>query len=339
MSLKGYIVRRTINMAMLILAVLVFNFFIFRLQVFLFGIDPADLILPPNPRDKEIWEAKLREKWRIPQKGAGLDQWLDHFFTYMANMLTLQFGNSFFYQGKSVTDLILERLPNTVILLGTASLFSIILGIVVGVIAAARRGSKVDMTSISVGLALYSLPIFWLGLMAIMIFAYYIPLFPVTGGSQSVKCGSGQCNLLETIIDYIYHLILPVSVLTVGSFGGYMLLMRNNLIDVLTEDFITTAKAKGLKERTVLFRHALKNAILPMVTVIALSFAFVIGGATLTETVFNWYGLGRFIFESIIRQDWNSSQAIFYVIAVVVIVANFIADLLYGVLDPRVKYA
>jgi peptide/nickel transport system permease protein len=135
-----------------------------------------------------------------------------------------------------------------------------------------------------------------------------------------------------------WHLVLPSLTLALVSYGGYMLVMRNTLIDVLTEDYIVTARAKGVDERTVLYKHALRNAILPLVTMIALTFGFLITGATLTETVFNWYGIGRLIFESVIAQNYPVLQAIFYIMALTVIIANFIADILYGFLDPRVRY-
>ena len=126
--------------------------------------------------------------------------------------------------------------------------------------------------------------------------------------------------------------------LGVGGYGGYFLYMRNNLIDVMTEDYILTARAKGLDENQVLYKHGLKNAMLPMVTIIAMTFGFLINGATLTETVFNWYGLGRYIFDSLFILDYPVVQAIFMIIAITAILANFVADLLYGVLDPRIKY-
>ncbi len=342
MSLRSYIARRIVNMFILILAVLVFNFFIFRLPVFLLGVDPADLVVPPDPRLREQYEETLRQNWGIPEKNAPIEQWIEHFQKYMINMLTFNFGYTFGTGGKGsklVVDQLMERLPNTVLLLGTASITTIILGVVLGVWAATRVGSKTDMTLVSSSLTLYALPIFWLGMLALMIFGVYLKVYPVSAGTMSERCMLGQCGTIEMVLDYIYHLTLPVAVLTVGGFGGYLLLMRNNLLDVLTEDYITTARAKGLPERTVLYKHAMKNAILPMITVIALSFAFVISGAVLTETVFNWHGMGRYILEAVINQDWPASQATFYLIAIVVIVANFIADILYGVLDPRVKYA
>jgi peptide/nickel transport system permease protein len=321
----------------LVVAVIIFNFFLFRLPVFIQGIDPADLIIGGAYFETDV-KARLREQWKIPSKDAGFNEWLDHFIAYLGNMLTWNFGKSYIYR-KDVGQLVAEKLPNTVVLLGTASVLTIIIGVVLGTLAANKRGSRFDLGWITISLTFYSFPIFFLGMLFIMVFGSWLGWFPVSGGTHSPKCRLDPgCNAIEDFVDLLYHMFLPTLTLTLGGFGYYLILMRNNLIDVLTEDYITTARAKGLKEREVLFNHAFRNAVLPMVTVIALTFAFVISGAVLTETIFSWSGLGLFILEALLAQDWPSAQAIFYLIAITVVIANFIADLLYGVLDPRIKY-
>ncbi|MFW9928751.1 MAG: ABC transporter permease [Candidatus Thorarchaeota archaeon] len=336
MTLRGYIVRRCINSVILIFAVIVFNFFLFRLQVFLLGVDPVDIALGGRVYKNDIREL-YRKELGIPSKDSGFQVWFNYFISYIERMITLNFGKSFL-QGQNVYDLIAQRLPNTVILLGTSSILTIIIGIILGTTAAAKRGGRFDMGFITVSLAAYALPVFWIGMLLIMVFGSYLRWFPVSGSTHSVVCQQGLCNPVEDFLDLVYHMILPVTALTLNGFGQYLLIMRNNLVDVLTEDYIVTARAKGLSENTVLYKHAFRNAILPMVTIIALTFAFIIGGAVLTETVFSWPGLGKLILDALLLQDWPVAEAVFLLIAITVIVANFIADILYGILDPRVKY-
>jgi peptide/nickel transport system permease protein len=289
-----------------------------------------------------FFENDIRENIRIslgiPTKDASFTIWFDYFLDYIVRMITLDFGESFL-QRIDVYDLIANRLPNTVILLGTSSVLTIIVGIIIGTTAAARRGSRYDMGLITVSLAAYALPVFWIGMLLIMVFASYLNWFDVAGGTHSTACRETDCGLVGNFLDLLNHMTLPVLALVINGFGGYLLIMRNNLVDVLTEDYIVTARAKGLPENAVLYKHAFRNAVLPMVTLIALTFAGIISGAVLTETVFSWPGLGKLILDALLLQDWPVAEAVFLLIAITVIVANFLADLLYGILDPRVKYS
>lgn len=325
MGLREFIVRRTINSFILILGAIIFNFFVFRMM----PGDPVSILISPylDANQQELADA-LRVMW-------GLDQPLHiQFVNYIVNMFTFNFGISFAESNRPVVESIAARLPNTLLLMGTAAIITIIIGIATGIAAASKRGGPFDMGMVTTALILYSVPTFWLGMMFILLFGFYVPFFPM-GGTVSVPA---PADPLAYALDVGWHLILPAITLALVSYGGYMLVMRNTLIDVLTEDYIVTARAKGVDERTVLYKHALRNAILPLVTMIALTFGFLITGATLTETVFNWYGLGRLIFESVIAQNYPVLQAIFYIMALTVIIANFIADMLYGFLDPRVRY-
>ncbi|MFX1506947.1 MAG: ABC transporter permease, partial [Promethearchaeota archaeon] len=288
--------------------------------------------------DREM-EASTREDLRkvygIPSSDADFWEWLNHFLLYMKNMIFLDFGFSF-ETFAPVNNAIMERLPNTLLLMGTSTFLSILIGIIIGIAAASRHGGKFDTAMITIGLSLYSFPVFWIGMMLLLFLSYYLSIFPLghsVSGSHVYDAGG-----LTYVVDLLWHLVLPCTTLTVAFFGGYMLLMRNTLVEILTEDYILTARAKGLYERTVLFRHGLRNAFLPLITVIAISFAFIVSGAVLTETVFAWFGMGRLLFEALLSYDWPVCQAIFYMIAICVIAANIIADILYGVLDPRIKY-
>jgi len=331
MGLRRYLLKRCTVCIILFFIVLIFNFFLFRIPVFLFGMDPASLYIVPGME----WDTieQLRRLYGLPPANATWLDWLIHFLKYMQAMLTLRFGQSFM-SFRPVEVEILERLPNTILLMGSSTILSIILGVVFGILAASRHGGKLDTSIITISLTLYSFPVFWIGMLLLQVFAYWLPIFPI-GHSISYPIPT---NPVHYVLDLGWHLFLPCITLTMAFFGGYMLLMRNTLVEVLTEDYIVTARAKGLEERTVLFKHGLRNAFLPLITVIAINFAFIVSGAVLTETVFAWYGMGRLLFHSLMQHDWPVAQAIFWMIAICVIVANIVADVLYGIMDPRIKY-
>jgi peptide/nickel transport system permease protein len=342
MGLRSFLTRRVITAIITVVIVIVFNFFLFRIPTFLYGQDPADLYISPDA-PIEVQDL-LRQAWNLPPKNATFGDWWNYFTTYFVNLVTFRFITepsstvSFFTHLPIATD-IMTKLPNTVMLIGVSTLFATLGGIIAGVIAASRHGGKFDTSFVTVGLSLYSLPIFWIGLILLMVFGFFfrswgLPYFP-TFGSISYPVPT---NPIDKAVDYLWHLTLPAATLALGSIGYYFLLMRNNLIDVLTEDYIVTARAKGVPGRTVLFKHAMRNAFLPMVTIIALQVAYLWTGATLTETVFSWDGMGRYIFNSLVAQDWPAAEVVFFLIAISVVVANLAADVLYGILDPRVRY-
>ncbi len=348
MGLREYVIRRCIYMFLLVVAVVCFNFFLFRLPTLVLHVSPVDLMISEELRrnlTRDALEQLYLRFGLVPDPD--IFDWIYMFWRYMINMFTGNFGISFVSQ-KPVMDELMARLPNTLLLMGTSSIVSIILGIWTGVKVAADPGSRKDVGAVTVALFIYALPIFWMGMMLLMIFGFYLPNltgnlinFPLGGTIDYSVWVSAKADPLGALViaaNILHHLILPMIALGVGSYGGYFLYMRNNLIDVMTEDYILTARAKGLDENQVLYKHGLKNAMLPMVTIIAMTFGFLINGATLTETVFNWYGLGRYIFDSLVILDYPVVQAIFMIIAITAILANFVADLLYGVLDPRIKY-
>jgi peptide/nickel transport system permease protein len=352
MGLREYVIRRSLYMFLLIVAVICFNFFLFRLPTLVLGVSPVDLMISDALKRNMSRELLLQLYARfglVPNPD--IFDWIYMFWRYLVSMVTGNFGYSFVSQ-QPVIEEISARLPNTLLLMGTSSIVAIILGIWSGVKVAVDPGSRKDVGAVTVALAIYALPIFWLGLMLLMIFSFWLPnmtraLFGVAigfplGGTIDytvwIAAQESPFGALMVAGNILQHLFLPMIALGVGGYGGYFLYMRNNLIDVMTEDYILTARAKGLDENQVLYKHGLKNAMLPMVTVIAMTFGFLINGATMTETVFNWYGLGRYIFTSLIAMDYPVSQAIFMIIAITAVLANFVADMLYGILDPRIKY-
>jgi peptide/nickel transport system permease protein len=331
MGLRTYIIKRLITMFILILGVLTLNFFIFEAM----PGDPLDRYIS-NP-DVSMHPEYIKELKRI--FGLGLP-WYQKYPTYMINMLTFNFGHtSPTYSGSSVTSIIFgNALPNTLLLIGTASVLAIIIGIVIGAIAARRRGSNFDTFFVAIALVTASLPTFWMGLIAQYIFGFTLKILPVQGTYTLSNIAELSKNPVLFWLDRLRYIACPDIVLTFYYYGAWVLLTRACVLGVLNEDYIVTARAKGVKERNVLFKHALKNACLPIITNIAMTFGFILSGAIITEGVFNYGGLGTEIYKAIGFSETPLLQAIFYVISLCVIIANFIADLLYGVFDPRIKY-
>ncbi|MEM2110659.1 MAG: ABC transporter permease [Candidatus Bathyarchaeia archaeon] len=326
MGLQTYIIKRLAYSFVLILFVLTINFIIFQLM----PGDPMILFANPSRLQNVKQVEEMRNLW-------GLTQPLHiKFITYMRNMLTGQFGISYI-SGDYVANEIAERLTNTILLVGVSTIISIILGIILGVVSAHKRGSPIDSLLVVSSLTTYSLPTFWMGMIFLLVFHYRLGWFPSVG-TTSFSPINPPPNIFVDVLDRLWHLFLPALTLTLFMYGGYLLLARATMLETLTEDYIVTARAKGIKERTVLFKHALKNASLPLITNAAISIGFILSGAIITEQVFVYPGLGMWIWKAIDFTDYPVMQCIFFLIALCVIAANFIADLLYGVIDPRIKY-
>jgi peptide/nickel transport system permease protein len=316
--------RKVLNSLITILLVLILNFFLFRVM----PGDPIKLVIPNDPKISQEYIEKLINDF-------GLDQPLYvQFFNYMWNAVTLDFGYSFAEPDTLAMDIVLEKLKWTLILTGTSSIFMILIGMTIGVIAAWRRGSAFDTGSLAFSLFFYAMPTFWFAMMLIVVFSIEIPLFPP---DSALTYGSTLQWNLECLWDLLNHLFLPALSLTVGSIAAFSLIMRGSLIDVMTEEYITTARAKGLTEGRVLKDHAIPNAMLPMVALIAIDLAFVVGGAFQTEVVFNYPGIGWETVDATLSKNYPILQAAFFLIALAVIFANLIADILMVYLDPRVK--
>lgn len=343
MGLRAYIAKRIVYSFILVLFVLVLNFTIFELM----PGDPTRIFAPA---------AKFTQK----QREDAISHWglnkpfHERLFAYMVNMLTWQFGDSYVYRRPVIQDLMIF-LPNTIQLLGLSTILAMVIGVILGAIAAHRRGGIFDTVSVTGSLITYSLPTFWMGMLFLVVFSSKLGWFPVgkvypaewalpeigwPTPLLSVNVFGLQITIpgWEEIIIRLHHILLPLLTLTLFTYGGFLLLTRAAVLETLTEDYVVTARAKGLKERTVLFKHALKNASLPIITNAALSLGFVISGAIITETVYSWPGIGRWTWIAIQNLDYTILQCIFYITALCVIIANFVADLIYGVIDPRIKY-
>jgi peptide/nickel transport system permease protein len=328
MGLRAYIIKRTIYSIFLLFFVITINFIIFEL-------------MPGNPIEFFAAAGKLKDPQQVEEVLAsfGLNEPLHiRYLKYVRNMLTWQFGYSYGPSHEAVAEGIMKRLPNTIILVGGSTILSIIIGVILGVVAAHKRGRPIDDILVISSLTTYSFPSFWLGMVLLLIFHYHLKWFPSAGSMPLEWAVKPPPNIFVAISGRLYHLFLPLLTLTIFSYGGFLLLTRSVMLEALTEDYIITARAKGAKERTVLFRHALKNASLPLITNVALSFAFILTGAIITEQVFTYPGLGKYLWDAILFSDYPVLQAMFYIVALSVIIANFVADLMYGVVDPRIKY-
>ena len=324
-SARAVIGRRVLNAVITLFLVLILNYLMFRVM----PGNPIRMLIPQDPSiGQDYIDAQIHRY--------GLDQpWYIQFFTYIWDTLTLDFGESFHYK-TPVVDIIWDQLIWTLILVGTSSIFMIVIGMAIGIIAAWKHGGLFDTGSLAFSLFFYAMPTFWLSMMLVLIFSLELGWFPESGQlSIGEKLTPFDWSKFTDLID---HLVLPAVSLTIGSIAAFSLVMRGSMVDVMTEEYITTARAKGLREGRVLKDHAMPNAMLPMVTLIAMDLAFVVGGAFQTEIVFNYKGIGWATVQATYQKDYPYLQAAFLIIAVAVIVANLTADLLLVYLDPRVKF-
>jgi peptide/nickel transport system permease protein len=315
-----YLARKLGWAALTLFFVLCFNFFLFRIM----PGDPAGLLA----RSQRLSEFEIAEQRAL----FGLDEpLLVQFWTYLKQVFTGDLGTSYL-TGQPVVETITERVWPTVLLVGVGTTVAIVLGLMMGIKGGWRRGSGFDRTSLYGSLTLYSTPEGWLGMMLLIIFAGTLGWFPV-GGYDS---GDGSTGLAH-VADVLNHLALPAATLALGYGASYMIVMRSSLIEVKDEDFVATARAKGLTETLVRRRHAVPNAFLPSFTLIVLSFGFVIGGAIVVETIFSYPGIGLLTYQAIDAYDYPVLQGVFLVSSVAVVIANLVADVTYGFLDPRIE--
>jgi peptide/nickel transport system permease protein len=305
-----------------LLFVIVFNFFLFRM---LPG-DPIGLYTRGRNVPPEQIE-KLRAELDRPIT--------EQFLTYVSNPFSTTINSARFNQ--PVWTLIGERVSATLLLVGTAIVLASIIGTWIGIRAAWKRGQRFDSMSTAVTLTLYSMPEFWLGMILLMTFAVgagFLPgLFPIGG----IISPGVDPRSIEGVLNVAWHMVLPVTTLMLVYLAEYALVMRASLIDEMGQDYLTVVRAKGLMDKQVRRRHAVPNAILPTITLIFLNLGFVVSGAITVETVFSWPGLGLLSYDALRGPDIALLQAIFLLFSIGVIVANIIADLLYAVLDPRVR--
>jgi peptide/nickel transport system permease protein len=301
--------------------VVVFNFFLFRVV----SNDPVATLF----RGRNLTDAQRDELTaEFGLAGSKLEQ----FWAYLKQTAQFNFGRSY-VTNQPVIEEITDKAPATIALVGVSAVLSALFGIIIGVVAAWRRNSKTDYASTTVTMTLYSMPDFWLGMLLLSALAVGLGWFPVGGIVDPTASETGVAKLL----DQAHHMALPALTLTLAYLGEYALVMRSSLIDTMREDYLVLARAKGLRDIAVRNRHAVPNALLPVVTLIAINFGFVLSGAIAVETIFSWPGLGLASYEALQGPDLPMLQGLFLVFSAAVILFNFLADLLYVTLDPRVR--
>lgn len=316
------IAQRILYAILLLIAVLILNFTMLHLA----PGDIADTISQSmGGADAETME-QIRSDY-------GLDQpFLVQLGAYVSRVLTFDLGYSYFYN-QPVTTLIFERLPATLLLVFTSQIFALVIGVVLGVYSARHPNGISSHFVTFLALFGYSAPVFWTGILLLIAFSLKIPLFPVAGMTDP----SVVRSFFPHMLDIAHHLVLPA--ITLGSifFALYSRLCRASMIEVLGSDYVRTAKAKGLSEREIVYKHALKNSLSPVVTLAGIQFSAVVSGAVLVEAVFSWPGLGRLALSSILARDTPTILGILFFSALVVIVGNLLTDLVLRLIDPRLR--
>lgn len=331
-----YIAKRILMLIPVLLGVSIIVFFLLRVC----APDPAPVVL-----GQHATEASMNE-WREAQ---GLnDNIVVQYVDFIKGAVTGDFGNSY-YTNQPVLQEISARFPATIEIAIFAIILASIFGIIIGVIAAVKKNSVVDNASMALSLAGVSVPIFWLGILFIILFVKILGWLPASGRIDPMLRPDNDITglyLIDTLIhgdftafkDALWHLILPGCTLALYTLAIICRMTRSSMLDSLNQDYIRTARSKGLKESTVVVKHALRNALMPIVTVIGLQFGSLLGGAVLTETVFAWPGIGSYTVECITKSDFPVIQAVVLIIATIFVLMNLIVDVIYAFLDPRIKY-
>jgi peptide/nickel transport system permease protein len=324
----AFILRRLLGAIPLLIGVATVIFIVLRLA----PGDPTTFYFNPNIPPDVIEQLR---------RNLGLDQPLHiQYFRWLTSFLRGDFGYSF-AQSRPVADVIFEAMPNTLLLTGTALILVFVIGILIGVVQAVRQYSIFDTTSSVVSLFFYSMPSFWLALMLMLVFSLqaYEWGWPIALPATGITSIDYEfMGLGERIRDRISHMILPVGTLTLALAAGVARYTRGQMLEVVRQDYIRTARAKGLPERTVIMKHALRNSMLPVITLLGLYLPFLFSGAIFIEHIFAWPGMGRIMVESIMQRDYALVMATTFMFAVIVVLGNLVADILYAVVDPRIRY-
>ena len=322
MGLTAYIARRLIYGVILLVGVLVLNFFLIHAA----PGDPAETIAGSMGGATAKMLSEIRATY-------GLDKpLLTQLAIYLGRVAHGDLGMSYYFN-QPVIGLIAARVGPTILLVFAAQLIAITIGVVMGVLAARKPAGLLSAVTTVLSTVGYAAPVFWTGIMLIILFASIIPIFPVDGMTSARFSGGFAAH----VVDVLYHLALPAFTLAIIFLAQYSRLSRASMIDVLGADYVRTARAKGLSETKVVFKHALRNAVLPIITVAGIQFGNLISGALLVESVFNWPGMGRLAFDSVLRRDYPTLLGILFFAALMVVIANLLTDLSYRLADPRIR--
>lgn len=320
MGFRSYVIKRLVYALIVLYVILTLNFVLFRVM----PGDPTKMIIDPNftPEAK----AELRSQYGLD------DPPLKQYVTYMGNLLKFDMGLSFSTR-RPVWSELKERLPNTIKLFLCTFILTSLTGMRLGVKAAANPGSFTDRVVITAGLFTNAVPTFFIQLLMLLLFGYYWPILPIHG-TMSAPPPAGAWNVF---LDRLWHLVLPVTSNMIVGFGSWALYARNTMTEALGQDYIVTARAKGISEKDVLYHHALRSVLPPIVTLLFMSLPGMVSGAVITESIFSWHGVGRYLLDATLQMDYPAAQGAFYLIALAVVISNLLADIAYGLVDPRIR--
>jgi len=328
--MRDYVIRRILGMIPLILIVMIVSFAIFSM------VPNPFAALIENPRIKRSDIDRLIKAW-------GFDlPWYMRFFRWFGGVIQGDWGPSLLYPGSSARDVIARALPVTLRLMGIEFLVALAIGLPIGIISAVKQYSVTDYVVTVVSFMGMSMPTFWFGLMLMMLFSVVLkrpsgmPLLPPGG---ILTPGLEEASFWVKFWDRAQYLVMPVIVLAFSSIGSWARYMRSSMLEVIRQDYIRTARAKGVLERSVINKHALRNAMIPIVTLIALSVPAIVGGASITETIFNIPGMGKLIIAAETKADYPTAMVGLMLVSILVIVFNLLADIVYAWIDPRIKYS
>jgi peptide/nickel transport system permease protein len=322
MNFARSLLSRVLQGLALVLAVVVLNFVLVHAA----PGDPVETIAGASGGMNPELMAQLRAQY-------GLDKpLLVQLGVYLGKVLSGDLGYSYFFN-VPVLSMIVGHVPATLLLVVSSVLLAFVVGTTLGVLSSRKPNGLLSQFITVLSLVGFAAPVFWMGIMLVILFASVIPILPVSGMRSIDSSGGG----FKDMLDVLHHLVLPTLTLSLVYLAQYSRLSRSSMLDVLGSDFIRTARAKGLADRVVMYKHALRNALLPVVTVLGLQFGNVMAGAILVETVFNWPGLGRLAFDSVLRRDYPTILGVLLFSSIVVIVMNILTDVAYRLIDPRIK--
>ncbi|MBM3469636.1 MAG: ABC transporter permease [Armatimonadetes bacterium] len=320
--MQRFLARRLVHGVIILIGL---SILMFTLLVLTPG-DPVELMAASNPDIRPEDVAMLRKYYGLD------DPMYVRYFKWVRSVLKGDLGYSRTY-GTPVTKLVVDRLRNTLTLLATSVAVAFTVGVTAGVYSALHQYSATDYVVTVGAFAGLAMPVFWQGIVFILLFAVWLPWFPA-GGMMTPGVAPGW----PMFLDRLWHLVLPVSVLATSGMASWTRYMRSSMLEVVRHDYVRTARAKGNPERVVINRHALRNALIPIITLIALSVPGILNGAVLTETVFSWPGMGLLLFQAVLGHDYNVAMAVLLFLALMTVIFNLLADLAYGLADPRIRY-
>jgi peptide/nickel transport system permease protein len=334
-----YLARQSLQAIITIAFIVLLNFILFRMMP-----GSPDRVNPRNPNVTAEQRAAAKARWGLDKPLFPVSITVDppaitvapdnQLFAFVGATLQADLGYSMKFQGQPVLKVIGDRFWPTILLIGLAEVIAILVGLTLGAYTGWRRGGATDRVGNGLSLILYSMPYFVIGMPLIIIFAAGLGWFPTSG---MLTPGASYSGPLDFLADLVSHLILPLATISLGLIGGYSILMRSSVTETRAEDYVATARAKGLSDGKILRSHAIPNALLPAVTLIAINLGYVVGGAITAEIVFNWPGLGTLTVDALNSRDYPVLQGIFLFLGISVVIANLGADIVYGYLDPRVR--